>query len=145
MPDQPVVHVGELWADEYPGNEGRLLKVERIEQRKRVVWHLHVARYVDEVESVAVCTVVRPPDTYRMDTTGRTVRIAVRRMRPGQRGYRLVAYACKPLDCVGTLSVAGYKGCDPVHCEHGRPFCWGEGWEPVYTSEELGERLGVKA
>lgn len=67
------VKPGQVWADNDPREEGRTLRVERIEDDK------------------AICTVLsnRSVGSYTA-SVGRITRISLRRFRPTSTGYRLV-------------------------------------------------------
>jgi len=143
MPDGPAVYVGQVYEDESPDMGARRVKVERLTEHPRDVFDAHLCRYVTETVQMAVCSVVRP-NGYRKGAP-RVVKVRADRLRPGSRGFRLVAYGCKPGDCVGG-PFTGAAASDAVQCEHGRPHVWGEaGWEPVMTLEEAGERLEAGA
>lgn len=81
------VRPGQIWADNDARNEGRTLRVDRIEI------HAFGHGVLEGRVPHAVCTVLTQPDDRPWALTGRQVTIRVSRMRPTSTGYRLVTDA----------------------------------------------------
>jgi hypothetical protein len=81
---ESVIRVGQVWADNDPRNEGRTIRVDRIED------HLHGHGGLTGRVAHAVCTVLTPATEYPTARTGHQVTIRVSRMRPTSNGYRLI-------------------------------------------------------
>ena len=156
MPDQPVVRVGQVWADNDKRAAGRYVKVLGLHSRREhpVVRGRRI--YTENVDvEYATCEVVadRHGPRFGPGPVGRRVEIRVDRFRPTSTGYRLVAYGCKPSECTPLMSpeyVGHWSEADGLWawtCPHGRLY-FGKTdspWEPCYLPEELAERLGVEA
>lgn len=69
---EPEVKVGQVWADNDARARGRTLEV------------------LEVGENHAVCKVLTPARFANVSTTGRTVRIMLRRFKPNSTGYRLL-------------------------------------------------------
>ncbi len=145
MSDQPDVRVGQVWQSTDKRDDDRRLKVLRLDEDRVRVWSVNRMAYEERTYFYAICRRV-----LNGEEVGRYLRIRLDRFRPTSTGYRLVAYACQPLDCRPAVQApeetegAVYGERWTWICEHGRACGWGEeGWEPVMTVEEVGEYLGV--
>lgn len=76
------VQPGQVWEDCDPRSEGRAVRVERLFRREGQKYAC--------TEPYALCTVIADRKGARRSSVGRKVQIALRRLRPGSTGYRLV-------------------------------------------------------